>query len=62
MSKAEPVIRAKIIGQHQAYKINRKRYLPCLNENPQVATYQGANMLNKLTKVMSKCIQRSKYA
>ena len=61
-SKEEPVLVWKILGQYEAYNVNTKRCLLCLNEKLQVAIYRGNNMLNKRTEIISKCRHRNKYA
>ena len=61
-SKEEPVLVWKILGQYEAYNINTKRCLLCLNEKLQIAIYRGNNMLNKRTEIISKCRHRNKYA
>ena len=54
-SKEEPVLVWKILGQYQ-------QCLLCLNENLQISTCKGNNMLNKRTELISKCRHRNKYA
>ena len=61
-SKEEPVLVWKILGQYEAYNVNTKRCLLCLNEKLQIAIYRGNNMLNKRTEIISKCRHRNKYA
>ena len=60
-SKEEPVLVWKILGQNEAYNVNTKRCLLCLNEKLQIAIYRGNNMLNKRTEIISKCRHRNKY-
>ena len=52
----------KILGQYEAYNVNTKRCLLCLNEKLQIAIYRGNNMLNKRTEIISKCRHRNKFA
>ena len=61
-SKEEPVLVWKILGQYQPYNVNTIPCLLCLNEKLQIAIYRRNNMLNKGTKIMSKCSHRNKYA
>ena len=60
-SKEEPVLVWKILGQYEAYNVNTKRCLLCLNEKLQIAIYRGNNMLNKRTEIIRKCRHRNKY-
>ena len=46
-SKEQPVIKWKILGQYQPYKVNTKCNLLWLNEKLQIAIYRGNNMLSK---------------
>ena len=47
VSKEQPVLVWKMLGQYQSYNVNTKRCLLCLNEKLQIAIYRGNNMLNK---------------
>ena len=63
-SKEESAIVWKMLGQYQTYSINTKQCQLCLNEKLQIAIHKGKgnNMLNKQTKIISKCRHRNKYA
>ena len=57
-----PILVWKILGQYEAYNVNTKRCLLCLNEKLQIAIYRGSNMLNERTEIISKYRHGNKYA
>ena len=56
-----PVITWKIVQRCSPCNSNSKRWYLCLNEQLEIATYQGNNLLNKKTEVISKCRHQNKY-
>ena len=45
----------EILGIHQLYKIATKRCKSCLNKKLAIALHKQDNILNKCTKIISKC-------
>ena len=62
MKKSEqtPVTTWKIVRRCSPYNPNSKRCYLCLNEKMEIATYRGNNLLNKKTKLISKCRHQNK--
>ena len=56
-----PKITWRIITICRSYNPNSKRYLLCLIEKYEIATYKADNLLNKRTKKIHNCRHRSKY-
>ena len=48
-------ISCEILGIHQSYNTSTKRCMLCLNEKLATALHKERNMLNKRTKIISKC-------
>ena len=62
VSKKEPVLVGKILGQYQPYSVNKKWCLICLNEKLHFAVCKRNNILNKQTEIISKRLHQNKYA
>ena len=56
-----PKITWRIITICRSYNPNSKRYLLCLNEKYEIATYKEGNLLNKRTEIINTCRHRSIY-
>ena len=51
----------KIIRICRSYNPNNERFVLCLNEKCEIATYKVGNLLNKRTEIRNTCRHRSKY-
>lgn len=58
----EAKIKWEIVRQCVPYNPQTKRCLLCLNEKLEIASYQGDNLLNKRSEIISKCRHQLKYA
>jgi len=58
----EAKIKWEIVRQCVPYDPQTKRCLLCLNEKLEIASYQGDNLLNKRSEIISKCRHQLKYA
>ena len=57
-----PVTTWEIVRKCSSYNPISKRCYLCLNEKLEVASYQGNNLLNKKTELISKCRLQNKYS
>ena len=57
-----PKVTWKILKKCSAYNSESKRCLLCISEKPEIAEYNGDNILNKRSEVVSKCRPENKYA
>ena len=51
----------EILGIHKSYNAQTKRYMLCLNEKLAIALHKEDNVLNKRSKIISKCRHSIKY-
>ena len=56
-----PKITWNIIRTCRSYNPNSKRFLLCLNEKYEIATYKGANLLNKRTEIINTKYKLANY-
>ena len=60
-AKKTPNISREILGTHKSYNQSSKLCLLRLNEKLAIALHKDDSMLNKRSKVISKCRYRNKY-
>ena len=57
-----PKVTWRILKKCSAYNPESKRCLLCISEKLEIAEYNGDNILNKRSEVVSKCRHQNKYA
>ena len=61
MKNYTPEITWKIVRKWPPYNYNRRKCYLCLNEKLEIALYEGENLLNKKTELISKCRCQNKF-
>ena len=61
MKNYTPKITWRIIRKCPPYNYNSRKCYLCLNEKLEIALYEGENLLNKKTKLISKCCHKNKF-
>ena len=61
MKNYTPKITWKIIRKCLPYNYNSRKCYLCLNEKLEIALYEGENLLNKKTELISKCRHQNKF-
>ena len=61
MKNYTPEITWRIIRKCLPYNYNSRKCDLCLNEKLEIALYKGENLLNKKTKLISKCRHQNKF-
>ena len=51
----------RIIRKFLPYNYNSRKCCLCLNEKLEIALYEGGNLLNKKTELISKCRHQNKF-
>ena len=61
MKNYTPKITWRIIRKCPPYNYNSRKCYLCLNEKLEIALYEGENLLNKKTELISKCCHQNKF-
>ena len=61
MKNYTPKITWRIIRKCPPYNYNSRKCYLCLNEKLEIALYEGENLLNKKTELISKCRHQNKF-
>ena len=61
MKNYTPEITWRIIRKCLPYNYNSRKCYLCLNEKLEMALYEGENLLNKKTELISKCRHQNKF-
>ena len=61
MKNYTPKITWRIIKKCPPYNYNSRKCYLCLNEKLEIALYEGENLLNKKTELISKCHHQNKF-
>ena len=61
MKNYTPKITWRIIRKCLPYNYNSRKCYLCLNEKLEIALYEGENLLNKKTELISKCRHQNKF-
>ena len=62
MKNYTPKITWRIIRKCPPYNYNSRKCYLCLNEKLEIALYEGENLLNKKTELISKCCHQNVHA
>ena len=61
MKNYTPKIMWRIIRKCPPFNYNSRKCYLCLNEKLEIALYEGENLLNKKTELISKCCHQNKF-
>ena len=61
MKNYTPKITWRIVRKCPPYNYNSRKCYLCLNEKLEIALYEGENLLNKKTELISKCCRQNKF-
>ena len=51
----------RIVRKCLPYNYNSRKWYLCLNEKVEIALYEGENLLNKKTELISTCLHQNKF-